>query len=97
MDIREKALTGIIAIILLFLIVLVSISSLFMAGNYKSLEDAEVTGSVDLVVTMLQSEMSVLSTLSKKWGESDAMYEYALGTNPGFIEQTLPPNILSGI
>jgi PAS domain S-box-containing protein len=89
MDIREKALTGIIVIILLFLIILASVSSSIISKNYEHTESVQVTDYTNLVVNNLRSEMNFLSTLTKSWSESDEAYSFAKGKNPGFIEKNL--------
>ena len=92
MNIRGKALAGTIVILLLFLAALVAMSSVALLTQYQHLEERQVTASLDTTVSRIQSEVSVLSALAKAWGESDAMYAYAEGKNPGFIRQTLPSN-----
>lgn len=87
MNIREKALAGIVLIILLFLILLAGVSSSIILKNYEDIESARVADYSNLVVSNLQSDMVFLSTLTKAWSESDETYAFAQGQNPGFMEK----------
>lgn len=88
MDIREKVLAGIICIILLFLVILIGISSSVTQRNYGDLEASRITDHTNLVVDNIREETVLLSTLTRSWAESDGAYAYAQGRDPDYIQKT---------
>gem|GEM_PF-4073370 len=87
MKIREKALAGIICIILLFLALLAIISSSVIMKNYEDIKSAQLTDYSRLAISNIQAELSFLSTIARSWSEWDESYAFAEGKNPGFIEE----------
>ena len=87
MKIREKALAGIICIILLFLALLAIISSSIIMKIYEDIESAQLTDYSRLAISNIQAELSFLSTIARSWSEWDESYAFAEGKNPGFIEE----------
>lgn len=89
MDLREKALLGFVGVLIITMVVLASLSFLFIERNYLNLESSHVQSDVNLVSKDIDSEIAGLSSNAPDWGGWNETYTFVLGQNPDYARTNL--------
>ncbi len=89
MDLREKALWGLVGAIIATMVILASLSFFIIMGNYLNLESTYVRSNVNLVTKNIDSEIKSLESNTLDWGAWDDTYDFVQGTNPDYVQANL--------
>ena len=92
MDIREKTLTGLIAIFIIVTIVLLSLSQTIFLNSYRAIESRDVTDDMNQILANVNDDMGNLASSASDWGPWDDLYAFALGKDPAFVADNLQKN-----
>ena len=88
-DLREKALWGLVGAIIATMVILASLSFFIIMGNYLNLESTYVRSNVNLVTKNIDSEIKSLESNTLDWGAWDDTYDFVQGTNPDYVQANL--------
>jgi len=97
MILRHKVILTLSIVFIFIILVLLAISSTYLASSYENLESAHVRQDVILVHSYLESRISGLHVLARDWAAWDDTYLYVTGRNSGFIGKNFAPDFLSGM
>ena len=84
MDLRSKALFGLIGIFIIIVSILTVLSFTVILGNYQDLETAHVRGEMNLINNNIDGEVNNLQSNAPDWGAWDDTYAYARGEMPDY-------------
>ncbi len=84
MDLRFKALYGLLGIIILTAGILALLSFTIILGNYQELESDYVRGEMNLIGNNIESEIKNLESNAPDWGAWDDTYAFVRGEQPEY-------------
>ena len=89
MDLHKKAMWIFVGAILITMVILASVSVLFIRANYLNLESNYVRSDVNLVSKNIDSEIKNLKSNTPDWGAWEDTYAFVLGEKPDYVEVNL--------
>jgi PAS domain S-box-containing protein len=89
MDLRSKALYGLICIIIITSVILAVLSTTVILGHFQSLESTYIQSDMRLVNRSIDGELKSLSAEVPDWGAWDDTYQYVTGKKPDFPAENI--------